>query len=437
MSDEENSFAARRARYLAKQGIDGGTGDPAAPRAYDPYDRPVRPRRASGPSVTKYAVGCVAVLGFGMYMLAQGTAAVEGVRESGALANLQARFFGVTNMADGKAVRRKGAPEPMRELGDRGWEHRSPSVAHAGEEELLVHAVAAGLPVASGPIPEGVPAEVVPLAPNPSCAIRRRDANERVAGVRIGEGSRPGGVTVIADAAVTAQVLKNVTEFTELSRWTASADRRIGVETAGERLSVVDVFVTDTAGPVHLVLQSMWQPVLWNLHAAPGVRIAGASIVTPAFGGIAGHGDAPVDVLRVADGCAKPIYRKPEPHWGYVAQAARSNAGVHVNQMNLFRQGYAAYDSWYSGAFGVSAGGFTVTPEEADHVLIGPVPAEPVPFTPLSRRTAAVIADDHVLVGTVAGREEAARALHDGRLLQAAGGDLSAVDPAPLERPAL
>ena len=436
MTDEENSFAARRARYLAKQGIEDRPAG-AEPARVDPYAAfPARPaRRRVGPSIAAFAFVSVAVIGVGIAAVTALPGALQSAKDSHFFSAVAAAtgMGGMTSI-DGTPLRPQNAPPPIRELSERGWIHRSPSVAHAGEAELDIHAVASGLPVEAGPLPPDVPAATVALDPNPGCALRPRAPGARLAGVRIAGGERAAGVTALSDAAIAGQVLENVRKLTEIERFEPALDRRMGSTLAGESLSVVDVFVTDRAGPVHLVLQNMWNPVLWNLHIGPGVTVSGITLVGSDYLGIAGHDGIPVDVLRVADGCARPVAREPEAHWVFMEEAKRWPVSVQANQMKTLTEHYATYAAWYEEAFAASPAAFTLRPEHADHVLIGAPPAVPVAYTPLSERTAAVAAADHVLLGTSEAREAAARALHDALVERATGGEPAVLDPNPVER---
>ena len=416
-----DDFEAMRRRHIARQAMAKNDGKV----------RTAGKRRDAGEAgrpLVLPMLGLFALVGMGLFGLTKAGPMIASVAEPYAQAAAAVKRSGMVAL-DGTL--RRGPREPLREDGIHGWEYRSPALAHVGTEEIALSAVAAGLPGA-GPLPEGVPAALAALPANEGCRVRLRAPDAEIRGVRLGGARRAGGVTMLSEDQIAAQALANVTALTDPARGPVPREPRLGTGVGSTGLGVVDVLVTETAAPVHLVLQSVGGDVLWNLHAGEGARIAAVTLVTPEHAGIAGHEGVPVDVLRTADGCAPAPERAPAPHWRMVRNLG--GLGALEKVLTDWQDRHDAYAAWYESVFGVPADAFTIRHARADHVLVGPVPEAPVPFTPLAARTAAVTAEDHVLHGPAEARAAEAGALHEALMLRAAGGALTALDPEPLMR---
>lgn len=187
-----------------------------------------------------------------------------------------------------------------------------------------------------------------------------------------------------------------------------------------------DVAVTDP-GPVHLVLLSRGKRMVWNLHLATGAELAGVTLIGGAGDALANVPEG-VPVLSLSRealaGCGVVEAYPYEPDgFFYRNHAAGVVSDEEFARMNAEMDAKAAvWEDWLRQSFGVAPGTQAIGYDAGASALIGPVPAEPVPWRGLAQAP--------VLVGDTED-EVIARALTDGdgfydaamtRALELAGG---------------
>lgn len=321
---------------------------------------------------------------------------------------------------------------PPAVLGDNGWTLAPGVVANADRAEVTLEQVVSGYDPSR---PDTVPGNVEMFDPNGECKLRRPAPGEVVHNVRLGSGTGLTDLHVVSDTVIAEALMEHLQGVL-----TVDKSYKIG-KTANARMSRVDVFVTDTSGPVYLVLQSLYGNVLWNVHRGPGVQIAHVALIgsTP---GVILPGEIGFEALRVSDfvedhefgandeirPCMIRPWRKPEPHWPAQRMADDGNQ-LYVNQIHSFSTGFRAFNTWYTGMLGVDADSNLVAAEGAAHVLVGPVPAGPLGYNRIEGRTVNLVRTDRVYRG-----DDALLEAHLALLTAAVGGDPRAVDPAPMER---
>ena len=321
---------------------------------------------------------------------------------------------------------------PPSALADRGWVMQPGLVANAARAEVLVDQIASGYDPSR---PDPVPGKVEMFDPNPECTLRTPRSDEILHNVRLETGTGPTDIHVVSEAQMGAALMKHIEGVTAHNKV-----YQIG-KTANGRMRRVDVFVTDTAGPVYLVLQSMGGNTLWNIHRGPGVTISHVAMVGYTSGAIL-PGDIELEAIRVPDfvgqdefgandqirPCMVRPYRAPEPHWPG-QQKANENNTLYVNQMHSFSTGFRAFNAWFTGATGQDANTNLVAAQGAAHVLVGPVPAGQLGYNRIEGRTLNLVRTDRVYNGDVELYEA-----HLALLTLAVGGDPLSLDPAPMER---
>lgn len=157
----------------------------------------------------------------------------------------------------------------------------------------------------------------------------------------------------------------------------------VGALSAPYRFSAMEIVVTETAQPVHLVLQSAGGRILWNLSMAPGVEIAGVTLLGGAMSALANLPDGvPVEVMD-ADALARcdivparrltrsdPLFVAVEAGDTSVAEA-RATLAAHAESVE-------AWNAWFAGVFGVRDDATRIGQDVAAiAALVGPVPATP------------------------------------------------------------
>jgi hypothetical protein len=190
-----------------------------------------------------------------------------------------------------------------------------------------------------------------------------------------------------------------------------------------------DVILTETAGPVYLVLQTGFANALWHVVAAPGVRIAHVAVVGPGALGVSLPD--PATPVEFVEGCSPRPAREPAPHWDLFHRIG-SDASYEANA----RRWFAEYDAWFRAAFGRGVEDVTYGAFAADHVLAGPPPSAPVPWRPFQGATVIHGPLAAAFTGTEAEAEAQFAVVQTALATAAAGGNLDLIVPPSMERTA-
>lgn len=315
----------------------------------------------------------------------------------------------------------------------------SPNVAHANLDGLNLAAVASGV---SLPDATTAVSAVLPFLSNTRCEVRQPRPSETVASVRIEDALLYAPIQAFSEEALRTTVLEDIETVTLDGQAFPDDGHQLGRKTS------IDVFVTDTTAPVYLVLQNMGSGVIWNVQAAPGAEVAHIAIIAAEHSGVVlPTVSTTFEGLLVSDfltpykfgddssdrSCMIRPWRAPQPSWVGVQNAALGDTDAD-DEMFAYREGYAAYNRWYTAAFGVDAGTNVVSARDAAHVLVGPTPATPVPYRTLSGQDVQLMDTDHIFSGDPGTLDQLSRSLHTNLLTAAIGGDVSALDPAPMQR---
>jgi len=316
----------------------------------------------------------------------------------------------------------------QRTVTDRGYDHSPGSVATPDGALVQVADIATGFDLAGS---NAAPAELVPFQPNETCTLRPPQAGDVLRNVRLGGANGETPVHAFSDEALSKAVL----DHTQAALFKPKS-YEVGT-TAKGRLNRADVFVTDTSGPIYLVLQAMWGNTLWNVHRGPGVQIAHIAIIGNTSGIVAPEG-VPFEALRITDfvtnfefgandtvrPCMIAPYRLPKPEWVASQKALKGNT-LFENQMFSFNSGHRAFSAWYQETLGADPETGLTEAEGASHALVGPVPTSLLGYRSLAGRTVHVVNADNLIIG-----DEAVADTHRAALLVAAGGDAMAILPA-------
>lgn len=322
----------------------------------------------------------------------------------------------------------------------RGWAYPRNLVLGARGDVTALSDIASGI-LPDGP--PGDPGELVPFELNETCTARRPKPGERVHNVRLEASTTPTRLHAFNNAQLSETLVEHLEGVAKHSRH-SDVGKRVSA-----RMGVVDVFVTETAAPVYLVLQS-WMiynspDIIWNIHLAPGAELAHVVMIGDHSGLVLPDETVSFEAMRIDDfirnqdfeaneaprPCMIIPFRKPQKSWRAFQMATEDN-DLMVNHVYYFNTGYRVFNAWYQETFGVDASTNLITEAGASHVRVGPKPTDPVPYRPLEGARIHVTATDHIVVG-----DEQWTAVHRDVLTRAAGGDLALFDPAPREVEAL
>ena len=273
------------------------------------------------------------------------------------------------------------------------------------------------------------------------CSFRAPATGEKVVSINIGAATGPMPIQVASTAQMADAVLKNIRAVTQKGK------DELPVEPYRGEMRGADVFVTETEAPVYLVLQTMGPGVVWQVHAAPDARIAHVAMVGQRPSGVIAPPGTTYQSIEVPDfvtphefgkddeirPCMVRPWRAPKDDWEAMARARKDNQ-LYVNQMESFTKGRAAYAAWFTQVFGTGPDTNEIEAPEAQHVLVGPVPATPVPYTPLAGAEMALARADIVITGTDAERDAALLDIHTDLLMQAVRGNIENLRPEPMMR---
>lgn len=284
--------------------------------------------------------------------------------------------------------------------------------------------------------------QIIPFDRNVNCTLRKPMASETIVNIRMENGLLPAPIQAFSAAALSDQLLHNVTTVTQQG---AAYNHNAQVE---GNLSSVDVFLTDSSAPLYLMLQNMGPGIIWNIHAAPDVTVAHVAIVASEISGLANIADTTTfDAVLVSDfvapytagddqeirDCMVRPWRNPQTDWIGAQKAAAGDAAV-SEQMRSYTAGYAAYDAWFTKTLGVDASTNVIPMRDAAHVLHGAPLAEPMAYRSLEGQDIHLMRTDHVVTGDSRTRANSVADLHEQTLLAALSGTIDDLNPAAVTR---
>lgn len=353
----------------------------------------------------------------------------QGEERSGGSFDLGALFGGGSISLTGEKPAPE-LPEQTRWADFYGWEAGYPGMATANDGVAFIHQAVANYPnikkmQQSRRLPR--PASYSLIKPSDRCAPRPLRVNEVLANISTGTG-------------------QYVVDFHYFSAWEMAKDTTKWLERAvgprqdrdpsdlpgGHPVKVVDVVLTDTSGPLYLLLQNRYgNAILWNLIAAEGVEIAHIAMIGHNAAVTPIPGDYDIEFLRAGrDNCVPQVAREPANHW----EMFTSPGGQAQDYADKARNAYAAYNAWFQKHFRRfaedSVVGFDTTPA----VLWGPMPAEPIPYRSVQDSHVVAVETDYVFTAEAPERHAFMLETQLALLAEAAGGDLSLIFPEPMTR---
>ncbi len=313
-----------------------------------------------------------------------------------------------------------------------GWDVRHPGMTGPDDSIHLVQSAMAGVPMR--PNPE-YPASLRTISPDANCAAPPVGANQRLTKVHVFDG----GKVESGYHAVSNQMLAEGAKdyLRDLQQAKDPAMERPPSTTRA--VPVVNVVLADESAPLYLVLQSSSKPILWNLHATAGVEVA--QIVLVGNPGQAVHplrSATPVTALAMSGHCAPQPWRDVAVHWqkhpNALAGSRTETGGTYTEQAKGY---YDRYNAWFQTTFGATAEPGTVGAWTATHVLVGPMPASAearAVYRPLTGGEIVVHEGPLLYISSEGERRRDVASRRHALALAAAGGDLSILNPAPVER---
>ena len=441
MSDKQNNdFAARLARIEGTSNARAGT-KPTPPRL-DFDDKPLIHSTGDNHFLRNSLIWAViiGVLGAGGYYGAREMVGAENLTVAslaegfGDLAE-GASSLGLNSTVNMASIGGNSAKENSpRTLRDRGYIYDASVIATSDNIITDVHQIVADYtPTTDATAPRAI----LPFDTKTTCTLRRPHSDEKITNVRLDFGIATGPVQIFSHEMLGNAVAKNISGYVTRHKPKSALEARVDGHT-----KVVNVVLTDTSAPLYLVLQTLNDDVVWNLHPAPGVQIAHVAMI----GNNSGLVDMPdmpsFEALRVSDFVSKHAYgnddelrdcmirpwRSPQPHWDAVLKSQGDNM-LMINQVYSYDMGHKAFNAWYTQTLGVDADTNLTAAEGAAQVLAGPLPATLVPFQDMTGRDIHMTRTDFVITGSQAARSAAIETMQMDLVIAAAGGDIALLTP--------
>lgn len=202
------------------------------------------------------------------------------------------------------------------------------------------------------------------------------------------------------------------------------------------RFMVMDVAVTETAAPVHLVLQGGVGRILWNVHLAEGATLSGVTLLGGDHVALANAPlKVPVEIMTNAEmkRCGAIRARKPletAPIFTAVDRGELSEADARA-ELVIIADKVETWNSWFQGQFGVRSDETVIGYDTASLLaLVGPLPQSPearLPYHGLKGAVLRISPVDRVVLNQSHKAERAVRKAIEERAKALAGGDLAAV----------
>jgi len=218
------------------------------------------------------------------------------------------------------------------------------------------------------------------INPSRNCSMPAPVVGARVANLFVRHPRQEAGLWSFAEA----EVLKSVRKWYDgIRNSEAGKSPRLPGPTASHEFKVHDVAVTETDRPVHLVLRNAAAGnVLYNIHLAPGARVAGVSMLggeanavanLPRGTPVAAMDDATLRACGATQVFARSVNFvleagiKADKLTGEREEKARAEAAAKI----------AGFNDWFEAQFGINADETLFGLAFGNVSLVGPMPTDP------------------------------------------------------------
>jgi hypothetical protein len=273
---------------------------------------------------------------------------------------------------DAEAGRTRDQPADFLIEGPDGLVADGPIAASSGNAAVFIEDTMAGY---STSVSGDVPAEITTIRPIMGCLVTPPLKGSVVGHVVAGQSDLELGLLTYTDSDLALAVQDFVNAYRALAV-AGKAETALAAVPVGLFYQSYDVIVTEVSAPVYLVLQTGEGNRIWNIHAAPGVRIERVVLLGGGQVGVANLDPVvPVEVI-LQDGLVACGIRPTLPlNPGHaLIAAAASGDGSAAARLAAHDEEVAAYDQWFRDVFGVEAGGSRIGFDRGTASLVGPVP---------------------------------------------------------------
>ena len=295
--------------------------------------------------------------------------AFEGILPASMLEGLAKGGLGDGTAADVQPEQTGEAAADFLIDGPDGLVAMGPIAAMAGNVPVLIDDVIGGY---STRVSGDVPAEITTIRPIMGCFLTPPLNGTLVGHVVAGQSDLALDLMTYDDTDLAAAVQA----FVDSYRQAETADMVVATVPEDLAYQSYDVAVTEVSAPVYLVLQTGPGNRIWNIHAAPGVRIERVVLLGGDQVGVANLDPVvPIEVI-LDEGLNACGIRPTLPLNAGHALVAASASGDTEAAAQLAAQGAAAdaYSRWFQDTFGVAAGPSRAGFDRGTISLVGPIP---------------------------------------------------------------
>jgi hypothetical protein len=257
--------------------------------------------------------------------------------------------------------------------GPEGLWAEGPVAALSGNAPVFISDVITGYSTA---VARDIPAEITTIRPIMGCLLTPPLPGSRVGHVTAGASDLPLALSTYGDAELAAAVQALVDRYRD-------AGEAVAEVPPGLAYQAYDVAVTETRGPVYLVLETSGGNRIWNIHLAPGARVERVVLLGGAQVGVANLDPVvPVEVLQdqgLADCGIRPAHPLNPGHRLLTADAGGTlSPGETAARRSAHEAAVAAYGQWFRDSFGTDASGRAGF-ANGTIAVVGPVPGAEEP----------------------------------------------------------
>lgn len=294
---------------------------------------------------------------------------------------------------------------PKAGIGKHGYEIHPKTLI---DEELKVYWSQQAVTGRSKATYADIPKKVIVKSTNQRCSFseNRPDENIRIVSIDAPKTSRNYGETVPIFSSSEDLVVKNVKQWLKRYKRKSKAPEPWPSVYSGTSMDLVDVVVTDTSGPIRLVLKSTRDNVLWNIHAGRNVHISRVAILSHGeMAGVANITEATeVEMLTASElkECGVEIAREPQEHWK-VFYGTKGVLSIHdEHKIAELREAFNKYSKWFAAEFDQSPSKNAINAASASMILVGDVPPtleERIKYKPVKGALVVVSQQNGLVVG--------------------------------------
>jgi hypothetical protein len=256
-----------------------------------------------------------------------------------------------------------------------GLKARGPIAAMAGNRPVLIKDVISGYTTRIG---SDVPVEITMIRPISGCRLTPPLEGTVVGHVTAGATGLELPMLTYGDGDLAGAVQGFVNAFRDSGATSVPSP-------SGLSFDAYDVAVTETKGPVYLVLESSSRNRIWNIHLAQGARVERVVLLGGTHAGVANLDPViPVEVLpgdALAACGIDPFYPLNPGHrfFQVLKDGSGSSKAEAEAKLAVMQDRIAAYNTWFRDSFGVLADETRAGFDDATISVIGPQPGEAEP----------------------------------------------------------